>query len=468
VRQTNCIVGVALFAIMFSVANAFGCSCAGPGAPCQDYGRAAAVFVGTAIAVRTVERLAPGDISRLRQAEQEDIDYRAPRTFKFSVEQSFLGVAATNVEVSTGRGGGDCGYDFRIGTRYVVYAYSFPKTNRLGTGICTRTKPYDQADEDLEFLHGLTSQSTGVTIYGEVKRGQKNVARGDSTTFSLLPDVNLIVEGESERREIRTDAEGRYHLAGLRPGKFKVTLLLPDELFTYKPDQEISVADRGCAAVSYFVVDNGRLSGSVFDPEGQPAPGVLLALMDADHADVKKDYGNLTRADAQGHYSFSALPPGRYLLAVNLTRFPEPNDPMNAYPRTYFPGVMDITKAEVITLGTGESLEQRDLRLPTRRAPSIVNGKIIWSDGTPVANAAISFREVTYHDPQLNYAIQADEQGYFTIKGYVGQVFVIEARSNRPYSGDPRRFEPMERVEPVRIVLAKPTEIVNIIITRLR
>jgi hypothetical protein len=101
-------------------------------------------------------------------------------------------------------------------------------------------------------------------------------------------------------------------------------------------------------------------------------------------------------------------------------------------------------------------------------SPCIVNGKIIWSDGTPVANAAISFREVTYHDPQLNYAIQADEQVYFTIKGYVGQVFVIEARSNRPYSGDPRRFEPMERVEPVRIVLAKPTEIVNIVITRLR
>jgi hypothetical protein len=44
--------------------------------------------------------------------------------------------------------------------------------------------------------------------------------------------------------------------------------------------------------------------------------------MDADHADVKKDYGNLTRADAQGHYSFSALPPGRYLLAVNLTPIP--------------------------------------------------------------------------------------------------------------------------------------------------
>jgi hypothetical protein len=64
--------------------------------------------------------------------------------------------------------------------------------------------------------------------------------------------------------------------------------------------------------------------------------------------------------------------------------------------------------------------------------------------------------------------MQADEQGYFTIKGYVGQTFVIEARSDRPYVGDQRRFEPMERVEPVRITLAGPSEVVRIVITKLR
>ena len=68
----------------------------------------------------------------------------------------------------------------------------------------------------------------------------------------------------------------------------------------------------------------------------------------------------------------------------------------------------------------------------------------------------------------MNNGMQADDQGYFTIKGYVGQAFVIEARSNRPYSGDPRRFEPMERVEPVRVLLVKPSEFVNIVITKLR
>jgi protocatechuate 3,4-dioxygenase beta subunit len=455
-----CIVGVALFVMMFSVANALGCSCMGPGTPCQAYGSASAVFVGTAIAVRTAERTADTD--------REGIDYWAPRTFKFTVEQSFLGIQTIEVEISTGMGGGDCGYGFKLGSRYVIYAYQFPKTNRLTTSICTRTKPFDDSGDDLGFLRSVASRSPGVTISGEVKRGQQNVAKGDSSEVGPVANMGLVVEGEGERREIQTDGKGRYSLTGLRPGKYKVTLLLPDELFTYRAEQEITVANRGCAVVSYSVVDNGRLSGRVLDPEGQSTHGVLLALIEADDPDPIKHFNRLERTDDQGRYSFSALPPGRYLLAVNLTRYPEPEDRTNAYPRTYYLGVSDISKAEVITLGAGENVRERDLQLPTRRAPSIVSGKVVWADGTPVANAGISFRDVTYHDPKMNHGMQADENGYFTIKGYVGQILVIEARSNRPYFGDRQPFQPMERVEPVRIVLGNPTEVLKIIITKLR
>jgi hypothetical protein len=248
-----------------------------------------------------------------------------------------------------------------------------------------------------------------------------------------------------------------------------VTLLLPDELTTYKPEQEVTVADRGCAVVNYYVNDNGRISGTVFDAEGQPASRLLLTLVEVDHADPVRSYSKLERADEEGRYSFSAVPPGRYLIAVNLTRFPQPDDPTNAYPRTFYPGVAESSKAEIISLGAGENLREQNLRLPPRRAPSVINGKVVWADGQPVASAGISFRDVTYHDdPGMNNGMQADEQGYFTIKGYVGQTFVIEARSNRPYIGDERRFEPMERVEPVRITLVSPSEPLKIVITRLR
>jgi hypothetical protein len=455
-----CITGFAIVTIVLAATRSEACSCAGGSSPCQEYGRAAAVFVGTPISVRTVPRPATPD--------GNDLDYWAPRTFTFSIETSFLGIAPPETEVSTGQGGGDCGYGFTIGQRYLVYAYKSAKANRLITSICTRTNVFEKATEDIEFLGALQSRRPGVTISGEVRRTRQNVAKGDSAYIGPLPDFTLIIEGDSDHREVRTDADGRFSLTGLSPGKFKVKLQLPDELTTYKTEQEITVADRGCATVNYFVSDNGRLSGRVFDPDGQPAAGVLLALMERDHSDPKTSWWKSAKADKNGQFDFSALPPGQYLLAVNLTRFPDPKDPTNAYPRTYYPGVADLSKARTITLGAGENLGDITFQLPTRREPSTINGKVVWNDGTPVAKAGIAFRDVTYHDPSMNNAIQADDQGYFTINAYLGQTFVIEDRSDRRYDGDPRRLGPMERVEPLRVVVSNPTETVKIVITRLR
>jgi hypothetical protein len=464
-RYVNSIVGVALIVMVFSV-KAFACFCGGGGTPCEDYGRAAAVFVGTPIAMRTVER------SPTRNREQ--IEY-LPRIFTFSVEQTFLGLQTREIEVSTGMGSSDCGYDFKLGTRYLIYAFGYTKNHRLTTSTCSRTRPFTDASEDLEFFRSFGSRGAGVTIQGEVKRARQNVATGNPSEWRPLANIGLTVEREGERRDILADAEGRFRLAGLSPGKFKVTLRLPEELYTYKPVQELMVSDRGCATVNYHVVDNGRLSGRLLDPEGQPAVKVELQLMEADHTDPMKDQAKYAQTDAEGRYNFDSLPPGRYVLAANLKRFPHQNDPATVYPRTFYPGVLDMSKTEFIDIGTGEAVRGRDWQLPVRRADSTVTGKVVLADGTPVARALILFRDVTYDDaPMKNemeqflqlavnpQTVEADDLGYFTIKGYVGQIYVMACFNKRP-SVDGRRSEP-ERLDRVRIVLAKPSESVNIVL----
>jgi len=453
-------VAAMLFALMLPSVTVMACSCMGGGSPCQGYGGATAVFVGTVIDVRTKERTPTRD--------PREIDW-SPRTFKFSIEEPFLGVAGANVEIATGTGGGDCGYDFKIGERYLVYAYRYSdEDSRLSTGICTRTRPYAKAEEDLEFLRRVSSLDPGITISGEVKRQRESVARGNMTPVGPLADASLIIEGADQKKEIRTDEQGRYRVSGLPAGKYKLKLLLPDELITARAEQEVTVGDRGCTVVNYYVVDNGRISGTAYDAEGEVAPHVLLTLIEADNQDSTANYNKLVRTDDQGHFTFSALPPGRYFLAVNAHRFPEPDDITNAYPRTYYPGAADVSQAKAIKLAAGENVRGVDLRLPQRRSPSTITGKVVWEDGEPVANAGISFKNVTYHDPGISNGLQADEQGYFTIKAYVGETFQIEARSNRPYVARPGRFEPMERAEQVRITLVKPSELVKIVITRLR
>src|SRR6185436_12957521 len=102
------------------------------GAPCESFGTASAVFAGTVIAVR--EKPAPKKIDR------NDLDWLPRFAYKFSVQQAYSGVAGTEVEVYTGSGGGDCGYQFKVGQRYLVYAHLYKE--RLTTGICTRTRPF--------------------------------------------------------------------------------------------------------------------------------------------------------------------------------------------------------------------------------------------------------------------------------------------------------------------------------------
>ena len=481
-RYLNSVVGVAVIVMVFCVTNAFGCSCGGGGTPCEDYGRAAAVFVGTPISLRTVER------SPTRN--REEIEYALPRIFTFSVEQAFLGGQGV-IEVSTGMGSSDCGYDFKIGTRYVVYAFDalvapnpgitgpYSKKQRLTTGTCSRTRPLTDATEDLEFFRSFGSRGTGVTIQGEVKRARQNVATGNPSEARPLAKIGLTIEREGERREVFTGDDGRFSLSGLSPGKFKVTLLLPDELFTYKAEQELTIADRGCATVNYHVVDNGRLSGRVLDPEGQPAAKVALQLMEADHTDPAKDQAKYAQTDAEGRYNFDSLPPGRYVLAVNLKRFSDQNDPANIYPRTFYPGVLDISKTEFIDVGTGEAVRDRNWQLPVRRTPSTLTGRVVWADGTPVARAMILFRDATDDPPTktereqfaqlLGYpqAVEADDSGYFTIKGFVGQRYVMMAGGRQPSASDPRRSE-QDQPGLARVVLAGPSESVNIVIGKLK
>ncbi len=449
-----------LFVMLGAASRAEACSCAGPGALCEAFGGAAAVFVGTVtdITRRPRKTPAPGD----------EPDW-APRTVRFSVSEAFSGVEGAQVEVSTGLGGGDCGYNFVKGSTYLVYAYG-RTGGGLGTGICTRTTLAFGAEEDLEYLRGLSRQPRGVTLSGRVERAGVEAAGSGTRTSIPLGGLRVSAAGADGvvAAETMTDAQGRYRLTGLSPGTYKLSLRLPDELTTYQPAREVRVADRGCASEDFLVTDNGRIAGRVLDAEGKPAARLSVAVVDAEGKNPEFKYGRHAQTDEQGRYRFEGLPPGRYLLGVHLAGFPQPDDPTNAYARTYYPGVARAEEAEALELKAGEELKGRDLRLPPRRAESVINGRVVWDDGTPVANARVSYKDLTYGDAGINYGAQADERGQFTLKTYAGSVYRITVASGRPSEGDPQKAGPTEESPALIISVGAPVETVSIVIKKLR
>src|SRR5262249_32445851 len=136
-------------------------------------------------------------------------------------ERSYRGWTAKTAEVVTGQGLGDCGYHFRQGERYLVYAYPHRETGKLYTGICQRTRPLGEATEDLEYLSKKDDPSQQSGVEGVVEELTKDsVARP-------LAGMSVTVEGESGRWTVLSQKDGRFRLWGLAPGRYRVTPVLP-------------------------------------------------------------------------------------------------------------------------------------------------------------------------------------------------------------------------------------------------
>ncbi len=123
------IFGVAESLAIFSeMPTAFACSCAGSTPPSEAFGESTAVFAGKVVSI-------------------ESNNYS--KTVHFDVERAWKGVTESAITITTGEGGGDCGYGFEEGKEYLVYAYG---SESLTTGICGRTQPVMDAYVDLAAL----------------------------------------------------------------------------------------------------------------------------------------------------------------------------------------------------------------------------------------------------------------------------------------------------------------------------
>jgi hypothetical protein len=403
-----------LAACLLGAGRALGCTCFTEAQPCHEYGRASAVFVGTVTGVVTHSRERDTDL------------YRTPRVFRFSVEQSYLGVVGHEVEVATGMGGGDCGYDFRPGEKYLVYANRSKDGARLTTSICMRTRPYHTASDDLQFLNGLAASPPGVQLTGYVRRTR----RGSNEQVGV-PSVALVLTGEGRTQELLTDEQGHYRLAGLRPGAYKIELRAPPGFTTHRPARELKIVDRGCAREDFVLADDGRVSGRVTDADGRPVPKILLNLLP--DVEAGKEFPNLlyAEADGEGRFEFKAVPPGSYVLGVRLGRGARAlaGNPNSEFPRTYYPGVAEASAATPVILGEGERVAGRDLRLPPRLVPRLIRGRAIFADGRPAAGATVLCHNLTYGSDCESHA-QVGPQGAFTLRAYEGFEYLVRAFVN--------------------------------------
>lgn len=418
----------------------------------SEYWRTAAVFLGR---VEAIERPAAKSAPR----------YLLSRRVRLRVVEAFRGTPApgADVIVLTGSGGGDCGYPFKAGEEYLVYASRRSDADELSTGICSRTKAAVQAAADLEYARAAAGgRAPGGRVTGSVRVHMRDLARSRRRVRPVpLAGVTVLLTQNGAALRAETNAQGHYAIESPAPGRYVLSAELPDGYYASESGQTVEVADsRACVESDLTVMHDGRVTGRVIDPAGRAVPGLTVELTLAAALDDRFNSERiqaLTRSD--GTFELTRVPPGKFLVGINTRRDADGGfDP----PRVLYPGVEDVAEARTVAVPAGGRVALDDFVLPSDVEYVRVEGIVLAPDGSPASGVRVFVK----HDSEKSYIMSepamTDPSGRFVVALLAGATWRLVAERSggedgawRTESSDAIRVTPQPDSPPVRVQLRR-------------
>lgn len=412
------ICAAAALVLLFAVPGVEACSCAQTS--CRQATEYDAVFEAT---VEAVEPPAAGPAGLWSSADRITVRLRDLRPVR--------GEAGT--QVVTARSGMSCGYPFRVGTRYLIFARRNEDTGRLHVDSCGLTRWSEGASGMVRYLESLSAPDAGGRVWGRV------VMPSASRLAAPMASMRVTISGPRELEAV-TNAKGEFEFVGLPPGSYSVGLTVPPnrpELLSFR-QQTISLEGAyACGEILLWPRIQSRVEGRVLDQTGAPIVGVDVAL----------DSGNGTTTaitDDEGHYAVDGLPEGRYTARVRA----EP-DRNGLAPLTSDPIEAQLTRQ--VTLAMGGHVVLEPIRLQ-RFMRTTLTGRIVDPSGAGLGGVTLWVVAV---DDRRRWPRRfvTDGDGRFSVPVYAG-------RRQQLIVGD--RQEPRAEItivagsEPVTITVARP------------
>ena len=226
-----CLSALVLLGFGLTADQAQGCSCAAPppNATAQELADwrgegTDVIFEGTVQSGRLDSVLLQAPAGEVVPASLEEGTPKIIVTF--TDNRWYKGSQQNRVEVETGLGGGDCGFPFELGKRYLVYA-SKEDSGRLSTGICSATGLAQDKEGDLAFLRGeqvpakrrhqSASPWPSGTLCVKLERDGSDPAADSRVQLLRVGGVSPFPTEEAELEQ-----NGRYCARSLDPGQYRV------------------------------------------------------------------------------------------------------------------------------------------------------------------------------------------------------------------------------------------------------
>jgi hypothetical protein len=395
---------LATIALLAAARPALACVCSGTlsGQPaCVLRWEASAVFVGR---VLRIEPPPPRPDGLMSTAD--------PVRVTLAVVEGFVGVSTPEAIVTTASGSASCGFGFRVGETYLVYANGSP--GALHVSLCGGTTPARAAAEDIQYLRDVPSTP--------VREGRITGMRdggGPAGGWLGYAGARIFVEGGGLKRSATTNSQGSYEVR-VPVGRYRVwgevgRGFYIDSFYT----DEITLNDaRGCAIADFSVRFDGHVRTRVVTAAGQPVPHLSLQLTAA--ADPSGFVAE-ARSNARGQVDIGRVPPGRYRLG---------------FLDLFFPGTLDPNAARVLTVVPSGSVSLDDFVIPREVRVTTLTGVVRDTLGQVVQGAQVE----VYAEPNDAIAgyVMTDARGEFSITVPADRKYRVTALQRLPRgpSGD--------------------------------
>lgn len=317
-------------------------SCVYLGPLCQTWKSNAAIFDGT---VRSIERLDRNE--EMRPGKVERIGHRL---VTFDVHEVWLGEVGSQVQLVLWGGtwpeGGwqrSTELDVTVGTRYVIFA-GRNERGELHASSCSGSRKYEDAAEALSFLRSLRMPSAGGRVFGTVTHDVPYLIPDQAPRRGIITEVRL-TGGAVEQSVTTTAGKGAFEFRGLPPGDYSLHVALPSGLVWRNPPPRVSVESAtACRHVDVRLDHATSIAGILVDASGRPLPEILVDVARSDSWKEAAPLSISTHTGPDGRFEFTGLPPGEYILALNLR-----DAGYRKEPRTFYATTSE--EPEVIRLG---------------------------------------------------------------------------------------------------------------------
>ena len=231
-RINSIVVALALcvFAQLAGAPSADACTCMSSGPACQAFWTTDVVFDGT---VTTIEPTSREETFSGRTFQVSEL------VVTLQVRQGWKGVEGETVQVTTSGSGASCGFDFKIGGRYLVFASRGGSGSRPRVSLCSSTRAYNGTGEPAAFFASLGAPETGGRVFGTIQSFTRAFKPPNSSSRSPM-DLEVRLTGNG--RTLTTMAKaGRYEFSGLEAGNYGLSVLVPDGYSTWMPTRPVEI-----------------------------------------------------------------------------------------------------------------------------------------------------------------------------------------------------------------------------------